>query len=115
MLQYDEYHEELGPPFEGDPFMVERTFDGTDCNDGSTLINPDGEEDCRSSDENCNGLINDDDLTMLLTSSKTWHEDADGDSYGAGEPVYACDDPGVHWVRNNNDCDDTDDTVGKCL
>ena len=38
----------------------------------------------------------------------TYYRDADGDGYGSGVPLAACEQP-VGWVTDNTDCDDTDD------
>lgn len=86
---------------------------GGDCNDMESTINPDVLESCDSIgiDENCNGLINDDDLYLDPSSLTTFYPDNDIDGEGDGEnPIQQCDSP-LGYVLNASDCDDTDSTV----
>ena len=51
-------------------------------------------------------------LANLSTAFLTlYYVDADGDTYGAGNPTTACDAPGVNYVTNNLDCDDNDPDI----
>lgn len=74
-----------------------------DCDDQRRTVNPDSEETCDGRDEDCNGLVDDE-----PTDATIFHVDADGD--GFGDPtgvVEACDDQ-AGYVRNVDDCDDSD-------
>jgi hypothetical protein len=106
-----------------------------DCNDSDVMINPDALELCDDADvdENCNDLINDQDLDisnqndLVLnketgeyelswneeTKSTIWFYDADLDSYGNGadgaaEGEVRCEPQDEYRVANNLDCNDLD-------
>ncbi len=89
---------------------VDMDIDGfcsdVDCDDTDATINPDASELCNGFDDNCDGLVDEDDPTLKYG---TWaYEDSDGDGYGNSvEPYYFC---GVivGYVLNSDDCDDTD-------
>ena len=67
---------------------------GSDCDDSNGSINPDKEEICDENfvDENCNGLINNEDIENLSTvSTTTYYEDSDGDGFGIeSETIQYC-------------------------
>ncbi len=83
---------------------------GGDCNDSSAMINPGVLEVCNpNADENCNGLLDDEDPNIDPASQNVFFADVDGDGYGdpnvttlACVPV-----PGI-GVANDDDCDDMD-------
>jgi len=78
---------------------------GGDCNDGDSTINPDGSEVCGGGDEDCDGLIDDDDPDA--TGWTTWYLDADGDGHGAAHAsVEACAQP-AGYAAAALDCDDS--------
>ena len=70
----------------------------TDCDDSSSLINPNGVEVCDSADadEDCDGLRDDADPSVLDSSKSNFYVDADNDNYGAGAAVRFCDEPALH-------------------
>jgi len=73
--------------------------DNTDCNDSKSSINPAATEVCNSTDDDCNGLVDDDPSDGFWT-----YTDTDGDGFGApGSGVFAC-----SGISNDADCDDTD-------
>lgn len=79
---------------------------GGDCDDNIPSINPDGIEVCDNfdRDEDCDGLINDDDDS--LTDPWDWYPDVDKDDYGDDSAVvYACANPGG-YIRFGGDCRD---------
>ncbi len=84
---------------------------GGDCNDTDPAIHPDATEVCSGGtvDEDCDGLINDDDPDNLDPSDgiRVWLS-ADGDRYGNPliETMRCA--VGDGWVENRNDCDDRD-------
>ena len=74
-----------------------------DCDDTNPDINPDAEEICNGIDDNCDGLLDDMDSSVLITE---WFLDADGD--GFGDPnisMFECFQP-LGFVDNDQDCDD---------
>jgi hypothetical protein len=80
--------------------------DGSDCDDSDAEINPAMEETCNGSDDDCDGLVDDDDVGV--TGTTTWYLDADGDGYGSSRGgMDACDQP-TGYVADNTDCDDDD-------
>jgi len=79
--------------------------DDTDCDDDDDAVNPSASEVCDSADNDCDGLVDDDDSS--LADGSTWYADADGDSYGdPSAAVEACNQPSG-YVADATDCDDT--------
>ncbi len=80
--------------------------DDTDCDDGDASVNPGSSETCDDVDNDCDGLVDDDDSDV--SGQTSWYLDADGDSYGdAGDSVTSCDAP-TGYVEDDSDCDDDD-------
>ena len=77
-----------------------------DCNDANDNISPDGTEVCNSTDDDCNGVI--DDSSSLPFS--TYYEDNDGDGFGSSVSTFACTEPSG-YSENDDDCDDTDGSI----
>ena len=82
----------------------------TDCFDGDSLINPDGQDEAGDTeDEDCDGAL-------------VCFEDLDGDGYGSedtgisgatasggyAQTGQSCDDPAGGWADDQQDCDDSD-------
>ena len=84
--------------------------DNTDCDDGDSATNPGATEVCGGGDEDCDGLLNDNDPSVDTSTAGTWYIDADGDGYGvASSTTTACSDPsggGTTWSAVDTDCDD---------
>ncbi len=83
--------------------------DNTDCDDDRWLTRPGLNESCNDIDDNCDGLVDEDDPTIIL---KAHYLDADGDGYGTeeAEVIWACDAP-TGYTRSFTDCDDSDATI----
>ena len=80
--------------------------EGCDCNDNDPNINPDATEVCDGVDNNCNGLVDDDDPGV--TGQSTWYADTDGDGFGdPNVSVLACGQP-ANYVADNTDCNDNE-------
>ncbi len=78
-----------------------------DCDDTNSIVNPDATEYCNNIDDDCDGIIDENDAADVLT----WYRDSDLD--GFGDPlssVMSCDQPSG-YVSNLDDCDDTDATT----
>ena len=71
-----------------------------DCDDTEPTVSLGGTEVCDGLDNDCDGEVDEDAEDAL-----PWYLDADGDGFGAGDPVLACEPPADH-VDNDQDCDD---------
>ncbi|MCO4744782.1 MAG: hypothetical protein KC912_08335 [Proteobacteria bacterium] len=83
--------------------------DNTDCDDSLAYVNPDGQEVCDEFgqiDEDCDGLIDDEDDSV--TGQIEWFADVDGDGFGDPDapPILAC--HATDYALNVEDCDDSD-------
>lgn len=74
-----------------------------DCNDLDAKVSPSANETCGGEDEDCDGLVDEDDAV----DPATWYLDEDDDGYGdATATTVSCDVP-PHFVGNGDDCDDS--------
>jgi len=90
---------------DGDGF-VDANDGGTDCDDENTAVLPGAVEICDGLDNDCNGLLDDADPGVDLSSSTDWYPDADLDGFGdANTPTPSCSQPAGH-VLDATDCDD---------
>jgi|GEM_PF-7056588 len=71
-----------------------------DCDDSNMNIHPDADEVCNDLDDDCNSQIDDNPI-----DPGAWYHDADGDGFGSGSAIWACDAPAQSAV-NDTDCDD---------
>jgi len=80
-----------------------------DCDDTRAEINPSAQETCGFGDEDCDGLIDDEDDDVIGQVSA--FSDVDGDGYGDPDaPVMVCE-IGERSSDDNTDCDDSIDSV----
>lgn len=89
------------------------TFASADCDDSNPNINPDALEVCDAgADNDCDGLIDDDDDSLDLDTRSLWYPDADADGYGDDQDagVLYCNGPSG-TANNAEDCDDVESTV----
>ncbi len=78
--------------------------DDTDCDDTDAMQYPGADEFCNGEDDDCDGLVDEDEAIDV----STWYADADMDTYG--DPLTTdidCDQP-RGYVADNTDCDDSD-------
>ncbi len=81
----------------------------SDCDDSDASVNPAATELCSGIDDDCDGLIDDDDPSVVVTSP--WYLDSDGDGYGdAASPLSVCTEP-TGFVADADDCDDGNSRV----
>jgi hypothetical protein len=81
--------------------------DGSDCDDTDPLVQPDAAEVCDLADNDCDGLIDDDDDSVDASSYSSWFRDDDGDGYGdSAVPAARCEPP-AGFVDLSGDCDDS--------
>lgn len=92
----------------GDDNPPEGVDAGTDCDDDDSASYPGADEYCNRTDNDCNG-IRDDDYAL---DAVTWYTDGDGDGYGdpKGSTVISCDEPSG-YSDNTEDCNDGESTV----
>ncbi len=96
-----------------DVTSVESDADGdgftrlTDCDDGDAAAHPGAAEVCDGIDNDCNGLVDDDDPGA--TGQPAWYLDDDGDGVGSSS-VAACEQP-EETATEGGDCDDADPEV----
>ena len=92
--------EAIGSDLDGDGYTV---IDG-DCDDSDAAVNPGASEVCDTIDNDCDGTVDEDSATDVLT----WYADADSDGYGdSASTDLDCYQP-TGYVADATDCDDTD-------
>ena len=77
-----------------------------DCNDGNAAINPYAQEVCdaANTDEDCDGLADNDDSSADDAGKSDFYVDADGDGSGSGAPSRFCDQPAGYAANANDNC-----------
>ncbi len=80
-----------------------------DCNNNNAAVYPGAPEICNSGiDDNCNGLADQGDTTLIGLNS--YYTDADHDSYGTGDALLACIQPQETAILGG-DCHDGDASI----
>ena len=79
-------------------------IEGTDCRDDDPLVHPDAAEICNETDDNCSGLIDDEDPDRV--GAPSWYLDGDGDGYGDPDEVVLVCEPPPDFIAADGDCDD---------
>ena len=87
-------------------------LDDQDCDDTNSSINPGATEICDASntDEDCDGVSDDQDSSVDTSGYTTYYVDNDADGYGSTITVEACDLPSGAATANG-DCDDSNANV----
>jgi hypothetical protein len=84
---------------------------GDDCRDGDSTVNPDAAEVCNRIDDDCDGLVDDDDPSLDPGETTPAWLDADGDGFGdPAVPVAICTIV-AGTSGNDRDCDDADPAI----
>ena len=84
-------------------------LEGGDCDDEDATLSPGTAEVCDGIDNDCDDLIDADDLDAVDAS--TWYPDADGDGYGAQDAgVFSCT-ALAGAILTGGDCNDADPAV----
>ncbi|MCB9759886.1 MAG: putative metal-binding motif-containing protein [Alphaproteobacteria bacterium] len=98
--------DDTGPTDDTGSGLVDGDADGfpaaTDCDDGDASVYPGAAETCDEVDNDCDAAVDEG-----SDGGDSYYPDLDGDGYGAGTAVSACEAPAGH-VDNDEDCDDGD-------
>ncbi len=94
-----------GPPGDADGDGIRAD---EDCNDDDATVFPGAPEICDGVDNDCDDLVDDDDE---LAEAPRWYRDLDGDGFGSGGGMLACEEPASGFTAEAGDCDDNDETV----
>ncbi|NCG19957.1 MAG: hypothetical protein GWP91_13190 [Rhodobacterales bacterium] len=85
---------------------------GDDCDDDRALANPLADEVCSGRDDDCDGLIDEEDPSLDLALLTTFYADMDGDGFGDTSTGFAeCFIP-ANATPVADDCDDGDSAIG---
>ena len=85
----------------------DHTDNSDDCDDSNELVNPSADEMCDGTDNDCDGVTDEDDAT----DAGTFYEDSDDDGYGdEAATTSACALP-AGYSSNADDCDDNDNDI----
>ena len=101
---------DIGAPTDACESPAGHVADATDCDDTAAGVNPGETEVCDgSTDEDCDGLV--DDADPSVNGTATWYADADGDGYGDElNRVDTCVAP-KGFVATPGDCEDGDGAI----
>ena len=95
---------EIPPPLDGDGDHWTPEYD---CDDTDPEVHPYADELCNGIDDDCDGVIDEDEAV----DAPTWYADADADDYGSEDYTWVrCEQP-EGYVAEPGDCDDSDPEI----
>ena len=102
----DGYGDMTGTPYSVCVQGSSQVQDNSDCDDSDSAVFPGATDTCNFADDDCDGLVDEDDLP-----DRVW-PDSDGDGHGDGlyTASLACSVPSG-WASTDDDCDDADAAV----
>jgi len=77
---------------------------GGDCNDSAVLISPASDEFCNATDDDCDGVVDEEGAV----GCQSFYTDVDGDGWGVGAGRCMCSAQGLWRASQAVDCDDDD-------
>ncbi len=93
----------------GDTAAVDADADGSpateDCDDADATVYPGAPESCDTKDNDCDDAVDEEPV-----DGAAYYADADGDEYGQGEALVACEAP-EGYAQVDGDCDDADPAI----
>ena len=96
---------------EPNPLSEDQDGDGfvgfDDCDDTRADIYPNATEVCDGLDNDCDGLVDDEDTNLDTSTQSTWYVDADSDGYGDPDTTTAACYAPTDYTDDDQDCDDT--------
>jgi hypothetical protein len=84
---------------------------GEDCNDDDDTIHPSATEICDGLDNDCDSLIDSDDIDIDEDSYESFFEDADGDGYGNPDSIIEACAESSGYSEDDTDCDDGNESI----
>ncbi|MFT4624377.1 MAG: hypothetical protein ACI8PZ_003036 [Myxococcota bacterium] len=110
--QLDCDDEECASTCDGDADgFIGEALGGDDCDDTNAAVNPDADEVCGNGDDDCDGLVDEEDPDIDRGSLTLFYSDRDFDTWGdSTSPYPACEAP-PGMVDRGGDCDDSSNGV----
>ncbi len=88
--------------------LADHVTNSNDCDDTDGAVHPNATEICNTIDDDCDGLVDNDDPSIDTSALARWYLDDDTDGFGlASDYVESCT-PITGRVLNATDCDDGD-------